>query len=221
MENNPKSTDSTTIGILDIISGVIFIAGGLVCLRQWLILYQEHEHQEFLNWAIVLFLTAALVIYSGIMAIKRKRWKIVVVGSGIAMFAILGIPAFILTLKSKSKSKYTSNLQIGKPLIAGILTIIGGLVIGWVGIIAASLPLILVGIFEPSHMKVIYYFIAVLGGGIALALAIFTINGGVMAIKRRKWKLARAASICASIVLVGIPALILLIKSKEEFQGNK
>jgi len=38
--------------------------------------------------------------------------------------------------------------------------------------------------------------------------------------KRRRWGLALAASICASLVVFGIPSLILTILSKNEFISN-
>ena len=41
--------------------------------------------------------------------------------------------------------------------------------------------------------------------------------GGEMAMKRRRWGLALAASICASLVIFGLVALVLVIVSRDEF----
>ena len=53
-----------------------------------------------------------------------------------------------------------------------------------------------------------------------LAIGVLAIVGGIFAIQRRKWGLALAGSIGASLVpiLIGILAVILLIISKDEFK---
>lgn len=59
--------------------------------------------------------------------------------------------------------------------------------------------------------------LAIFSGVVLLALGLFTMYGGEMAMKRRRWGMALAASICASLVVFGIPSLILTILSKNEF----
>ncbi len=105
-----------------------------------------------------------------------------------------------------------------KSVDAGIIDIITGLMITAIGFLgpfalltgngAKSQP-------EPGHIILIIF-----GGAILFALGLFTVYGGEMAMKRRRWGLALAASICASLMVLGIPSLILTILSKNEFINN-
>jgi hypothetical protein len=59
--------------------------------------------------------------------------------------------------------------------------------------------------------------LAIIAGIILLGIGLFTMYGGEMAMKRRRWGLALAASICASLVIFGLVALVLIIVSRDEF----
>jgi hypothetical protein len=64
--------------------------------------------QEFQSIiAIPVFALSAFVIIAGIYAIKRRGWKLVVIGSicGILLTWVLGIPAIILSVMSKEAFK--------------------------------------------------------------------------------------------------------------------
>ena len=53
-----------------------------------------------------------------------------------------------------------------------------------------------------------------------MILSILAIVGGIYAIKRRGWRLAIVGSICSALLtlFLGIPAIILTVMSKKEFQ---
>jgi len=83
-------------------------------------------------------------------------------------------------------------------IIAGILTIIGGLLGGS----------LLVGILHGMHIYGVMLYLPVLLAGI----------GGVCALKRQHWRWALVGAICSCLFpFTGIPAVILLVKSKGEF----
>jgi tetratricopeptide (TPR) repeat protein len=87
-------------------------------------------------------------------------------------------------------------------IAAGILTLIGGLIGGslFIGILRAS------GIY---------------GALLILPLVIATI-GGIMALKRENYGWALAGAICSLLFPpFGIPAIILLVKRRREFKGEK
>jgi len=89
--------------------------------------------------------------------------------------------------------------QTWKPTAAGTLTIsagVFGLIVGIV-LIGRS-PLFMVGL-------------------LAIMIAIVAVAGGLCALKRRAWGLALAGSICSVFCWLGIPAIILIALSKQEF----
>ena len=109
--------------------------------------------------------------------------------------------------------------KTSKPLIGGILAMIsGGLgILGimnyWIGLgetgsgfgkgdIPPFVPSIIFGMPISS-----------------LIIAILAIAGGVFALMRKKWPLSLASAIAAalSLILLGIPAIILIALSKDEF----
>lgn len=84
-------------------------------------------------------------------------------------------------------------------IAAGILTLLGGLIGGS----------LFVGILHGA---------GVYGGLLVLPLIIATI-GGIMALKRMHYKWALAGAICSILFPpFGIPALILLVRKKGEFE---
>ncbi len=101
---------------------------------------------------------------------------------------------------------------------AGIINIIVGLIITAIGVLG---PLVLLTANNPKpQIDAVDILLIVLAGGVLLALGLFTVYGGEMAMKRQRWGMALAASICASLVVFGIPALILTILAKKEFSKH-
>jgi hypothetical protein len=89
--------------------------------------------------------------------------------------------------------------QTWKPTAAGTLTIsagVFGLIVGIV--LVGRSPLFIVGL--PAIM-----------------IGIVAVAGGLCAFKRRAWGLALAGSICSVFCWLGIPAIILIALSKQEF----
>lgn len=89
--------------------------------------------------------------------------------------------------------------QTWKPTAAGTLTIsagVFGLIVGIV-LIGRS-PLFMVGL-------------------LAIMISIVAVAGGLCALKRRAWGLALAGSICSVFCWLGIPAIIFIALSKQEF----
>ena len=94
-------------------------------------------------------------------------------------------------------------------IIAGVGQVIGGLVFGVIGGVVgglADIPMV-TGIIELMAIPV-------------LILGIVAIVGGIFALKRQKWGLALAGSICALFGpwILGIPAIIFIIMGKNEFE---
>ena len=94
-------------------------------------------------------------------------------------------------------------------IIAGVIQVIGGIVVGVIGGTVAGLASIpgIGGIFGAIAIPVII-------------IGIVAIVGGVYALKRRIWGLALAGSICALIGpwLLGILAIIFVAMGKREFK---
>ena len=105
-----------------------------------------------------------------------------------------------------------------KSVDAGIIDIIVGLMITAIGFLG---PLaLLTGNNAKSQPGPGHIILILFGGAILFALGLFTVYGGEMAMKRRRWGVALAASICACLVVFGIPSLVLTILSKNEFINN-
>lgn len=85
-------------------------------------------------------------------------------------------------------------------IIAGILMIVGGFIGGS----------LLGGILHGLHIY----------GALIYLPAILAAIGGYYTLKRERWNWALTGAICSLLFpITGIPAVILLIKSKGEFQG--
>ena len=54
-------------------------------------------------------------------------------------------------------------------------------------------------------------------GLLAIMISIVAVAGGLCALKRRAWGLALAGSICSVFCWLGIPAIIFIALSKQEF----
>jgi len=112
-----------------------------------------------------------------------------------------------------SESKKTS-----KPMVGGILTIISG-TLASLGAVNYAIGLSDVrGIGKgdiPPFVPSIIFGVPIL----SIIIGILALIGGVLAMRRKKWKWSLAGSIAAalSFILLGIPAIILIAMSKDEF----
>jgi len=89
--------------------------------------------------------------------------------------------------------------QTWKPTAAGTLTVSAGVLGLIVGIVLIGRsPLFMVGL-------------------VAIMISILAVAGGLCALKRRVWGLALAGSICSLFCWLGIPAIIFIALSKQEF----
>lgn len=89
--------------------------------------------------------------------------------------------------------------QTWKPTVAGTLNISAGAIGLIVGAVLITIsPLFMVGL-------------------LAIMIGIVALVGGLCALKRRAWGLALAGSICSVFCWLGIPAIIFIALSKQEF----
>jgi len=107
-----------------------------------------------------------------------------------------------------------------KPVIGGILTIFSGL-LGLVGIASYTIGFgdpgsgIGKGDMPPFVPSIIF------GMSIpAVVIAILAVTGGILAVMRKQWAWSLAGSIAASLslIILGIPAIVLIALSREEFK---
>ena len=110
-----------------------------------------------------------------------------------------------------------------KPVIGGMLAIISGL-LGLLGIYSYAIGLgapgsgIGKGDMPPFVPSIIF------GMPIpATVIALLAITGGILALLRKQWWWSLTGSIAAalSMILLGIPAVVLIALSKEEFGKTK
>lgn len=110
--------------------------------------------------------------------------------------------------------------KTNKPLIGGILSIISG-ALAILGTFSYSIGLgdpgsgFGKGDMPPFVPSIIF------GLSIpAILIALLAITGGVLAILKKRWNWSLAGSIAAifSLILLGIPAVILIALSKDEFE---
>jgi len=106
-----------------------------------------------------------------------------------------------------------------KPIIGGILTIISGL-LGLLGIASYAIGLGAAGSgFGKGDMPPFVPSI-IFGMPIpAVLIALLAIVGGILSVLRKRWRWSLAGSIAAalSLIILGIPAVVLIALSKEEF----
>ena len=106
-----------------------------------------------------------------------------------------------------------------KPIIGGILTIVSGL-LGLLGTASYSIGLGNVGSgFGKGDMPPFVPSI-IFGMPIpAVVIALLAIVGGILAILRKRWRWSLTGSIAAvlSLIILGIPAVVLIALSKDEF----
>ena len=104
-------------------------------------------------------------------------------------------------------------------IAAGILIIIGGLIGGslWFGISGWLVPDFTqtVNTADPSSTAVVLALPIVL---VRFLPALLAAIGGAMALRRVHWRWALAGAICSLLFpFFGVPAIVLLVKSKGEF----
>jgi len=100
-----------------------------------------------------------------------------------------------------------------KPITAGILCIIAGVIEIIVGSVVAALGGFAGGFFGMGWMAVI--------GSPLIVFGVIAIIGGAFALRRRIWGLALAGCICALVgpwALLGILAVIFVALGKSEFE---
>ena len=107
-----------------------------------------------------------------------------------------------------------------KPLVGGVLAIIGGVIGCIYGLVVAVLGGIIGGMLSPLGLAGLGG-IGIAVGVILLIVGIVAIVGGVKAMKRKSWGLALAGSICAlfnPVGVLGILAIIFVAIGKSEFR---
>ncbi|MDP2931650.1 MAG: hypothetical protein Q8O05_04010 [Chloroflexota bacterium] len=100
-----------------------------------------------------------------------------------------------------------------KPGVAGLIDIISGVL--WI-IGAAFLSMVVLGfmvVFGPGEAEQAFWLTL---AGISLP-GILAIAGGICSLRRRNWLLAMVGAVCVTPLGAGIAALILTVRSKDEF----
>jgi len=110
--------------------------------------------------------------------------------------------------------------KTARPIIGGVLTLISG-ALGLLGIASYSIGFGEAGSGSgkgdmPPFVPSIIFGLPIP----AIIIALLAIAGGVLAISRKKWSWSLAGSIAAvmSLIILGIPALVLIAISKDEFE---
>jgi len=146
----------------------------------------------------------------------------------IALIALIALILAYGPIRAHEKARFASVEALkgipktNRPKVAGILTIIAGIVI----IVAAALfgyyitimpfVAIILGIDRIVTAEPTVLFI----GAASIIIAAVAIVGGDQARKRQRWGLSLVGSICSLFCFLplGIPAIILLTRSKAEFR---
>ncbi|MGB2814663.1 MAG: hypothetical protein WBB97_03725 [Dehalococcoidales bacterium] len=110
-------------------------------------------------------------------------------------------------------------IKTKRPIIGGILTIFSGL-LGLSGILSYAIGFGDVGSGfakgdMPPFVPSIIFGVSVP----AIAIALLAIVGGILAVLRKRWRWSLTGSIAAvlSLIILGIPAVVLIALSKDEF----
>lgn len=109
--------------------------------------------------------------------------------------------------------------KTNKPVIAGIFTIVSG-VLGSLGIVSYAIGFSDASGFSKGDMPPFVPSI-IFGMPIpSLIIAVLALAGGIFAIRRKRWAWSLAGSIAAtlSFLPLGIPAIVLAAQSKDEFE---
>ena len=103
-----------------------------------------------------------------------------------------------------------------KPVTGGILSIIAGVGQVIIGLVVGVIGGAAGGLADVPGLGAMFAVLAIP----MLILGIVAIVGGVFALKREKWGLALAGSICALIGpwFLGIPAIVFVAMGKSEFE---
>lgn len=112
--------------------------------------------------------------------------------------------------------------ETNRPKVAGILTIVAGILTivaaAVLGFYMTTIPLVraVLGIVRVVTPEPTVLFI----GAVSISIAAVAIVGGDQARKRQRWGLSLVGSICSLLCFfpLGIPAIILLTRSKAEFR---
>lgn len=112
------------------------------------------------------------------------------------------------------------------PIVSGVLSIISGslslitalFIIDAIIFDGNSYIWALVPIFSPGYPILFSVFIHVLDVFLGV-IGILAITGGIYAFKRKRWNWALTGAICACFfpIVLGIPAIVFVVMSKNEF----
>ena len=107
-----------------------------------------------------------------------------------------------------------------KPITAGILTVIAGIINFTFGALSLTLGGF-VTLVEPTKDPEFFHVVGIMAA-VLMVLGATSVVGGVYALMRRLWGLALAGACCAVLcaaipLLFGIPAIVFLVMGKAEF----
>jgi hypothetical protein len=114
--------------------------------------------------------------------------------------------------------------RTAKPVVAGVLNIVSGS-LGLMGALAGFLIFVVLDIGIDDYSLVFPEFITAFILTIVITISLFSLLvlvSGLYALERKYWGLALAGSIVAvfGFTLLGIPALVLIALSRDEFDAK-
>ncbi|MFC2069198.1 hypothetical protein ACFLTP_09380 [Chloroflexota bacterium] len=127
-----------------------------------------------------------------------------------------------VTIDLRTKPEEAKMEKTNKPTVAGVFNIITG-ALGILGALGAFFGFgVVTGAFNiPTGYIPDFVPAIVLGSAIfSLIVAVLALIGGIFAVQRKQWGWALTGSIAAifSLIFLGIPAVILVATSKNEFE---